>query len=67
MIWVHVTVAPEMRYVQSDVGRCKIRTDAAIGGARQAMIPSRISARPSVPIIFTSGSRPAKAGPKMTP
>ena len=36
-------------------------------GARHAISPSRISARPSVPIIFTSGSRRAKAGPKTIP
>ena len=29
--------------------------------------PSRISARPSVAVALTSGSRPASGGPKSTP
>ena len=50
-----------------DVGSWSTRTNAPPAGARQAITPSRISARPSVPIIFTSGSRPANAGPSTMP
>ena len=37
------------------------------GGQRYAISPSRISVSPSVPTAFTSGSRRASGGPKMTP
>ena len=36
-------------------------------GQIQYMSPSRMRARPSVPIAFTSGSRAAKAGPNTVP
>ena len=31
------------------------------------IVPSRISASPSVAVALTSGSRPARGGPKITP
>jgi hypothetical protein len=66
-ICVQFTVAPPTLYFQSDVGRWRIRTEAAIGGARHPMSPRMTSARPRVPIILTSGVRAAKAGPRNAP
>ena len=45
-----------------ELGSGRKRANAPPTGARHAIIPSRISARPSVPIIFTSGSRAREGG-----
>ncbi len=67
MTCVHVTIAPKSSKRWVDVGSWSTRTNAPPAGARQAMTPSRMRARPSVPIIFTSGSRLANAGPSTIP
>ena len=64
---VQFTNAPNSVKVWLELGSGRNRANAPPTGARQAMIPSRIRARPSVPIILTSGSRAAKAGPKSSP
>ena len=67
MICVQFTNAPKSVNVWLELGSGRNRTNAPPTGARQAISPSRISASPSVPIILTSGSRAAKAGPNSTP
>ena len=67
MICVQFTIAPKSSKRWFVVGSVSTRTTAPPTGARQAMSPSRIRASPSVPIILTSGSRAAKAGPKTIP
>ena len=67
MICVHVTTTPATVNVQLELFSVRMRTVDASTGERHAISPSRISASPSVPIIFTSGSRRAKAGPNTRP
>ena len=67
MTCVQFTNAPKSVKVWLELGNGRKRANAPPTGARHAMIPSRISASPSVPIILTRGSRAAKAGPKSSP
>ena len=67
MTCVQFTNAPNRVNVWLELGSGRKRANAPPTGARQAISPSRMSASPSVPIILTSGSRAAKAGPKSSP
>ena len=67
MTCVQLTMVPKSPKRCSVVGSVRKRANAPPLGARHDISPSRISSSASVPIILTSGSRAAKAGPNTTP
>ncbi len=64
MTCVQLTKTSETSNPWFEVGRIMER---ALSLQTRSMIPNRISARPSVAVALTRGSRAASGGPKSTP
>ena len=58
--WVQLMFTIPLTYCQSEVGSASVRTSVV---QYHCMKPSRMSAKPSEALAFTSGSRAASGGP----